>query len=327
MPTTQVEMEQSPSFLARHEFLIRRLHSLCGLVPVGAYMVIHLLTNATVMDSAATFQRNVHAIHGLGRILPVVEWGFIFLPILFHAIFGVVIILGGSPNSQTYTYSSNLRYTLQRVTGMIAFLFIMWHVFHMHGWFHAEWWIEKVAGPLGGAKFRPFNATSSAGSAMQASLLVQVGYAVGVLACVFHLANGIWTMGITWGVWVSPESQRRANYVCGAFGLGLAAVGLSALLGFSTTDVEAAREIEDRMYEAKTATGDIDANEHKRSGDHGSGGHDGGDPDSADSDSADSGSADPGSADHEFEDVGENESNSDQAAAGSSQVLRRADDT
>ena len=31
------------NYLARHEFLIRRLHSLSGLVPVGAYMVIHLL--------------------------------------------------------------------------------------------------------------------------------------------------------------------------------------------------------------------------------------------------------------------------------------------
>jgi hypothetical protein len=55
----------STSFLARNEFLIRRLHSLSGLIPVGAYMVVHLLTNASVLESPATFQRNVYTIHSL----------------------------------------------------------------------------------------------------------------------------------------------------------------------------------------------------------------------------------------------------------------------
>ena len=117
------------NFLQRNEFLLRRLHSLSGLIPVGAYMCVHLLTNATVLDSPATFQKNVYSIHGLGKLLPLVEWGFIFLPILFHGIFGFVIIRGGLSNSSTYSYGNNVRYTLQRVSGMIAFFFIMWHVF------------------------------------------------------------------------------------------------------------------------------------------------------------------------------------------------------
>ncbi|HRX77514.1 MAG TPA: succinate dehydrogenase, partial [Pirellulaceae bacterium] len=83
-------MDTNPSFLARHEFLIRRLHSLSGLIPVGAYMCIHLLTNASTLDSSATFQRAVYQIHSLGSILPLVEWVFIFIPILFHGIIGVV---------------------------------------------------------------------------------------------------------------------------------------------------------------------------------------------------------------------------------------------
>ena len=86
----------SQSFLARNEFLIRRLFSLCGLVPVGAYMVVHLLTNSSLVGGWAPFQRAVYGIHSLGPALPVVEWVFIFLPILFHAILGVVIIRGGT---------------------------------------------------------------------------------------------------------------------------------------------------------------------------------------------------------------------------------------
>lgn len=268
METGSQAPEAGDSFLVRHEFLLRRLHSLSGLIPVGAYMCVHLLTNSTVLDSPATFQKNVFGIHGLGKLLPFIEWTFIFIPILFHGIFGFVIIRGGLSNSSTYSNSSNRRYTLQRITGMIAFFFIMWHVFHMHGWFHAQAWIDNVASKLGGAKFRPYNAASSAGEAMQAHILVPILYTFGVLSCVFHLANGIWTMGITWGVWITPKAQARANYVCAAFGLLLAAVGMSALIGMTELDVEEAQKIEDKMYNARVAAGELVPDEHKRSGEH-----------------------------------------------------------
>lgn len=252
------------SFLERNEFLLRRLHSLSGIIPVGAYMVVHLLTNASVLDSAAAFQRNVYQIHSLGAALPVVEWVFIFLPLLYHAIYGVLIVRGALPNSSTYKTSSNIRYTLQRATGMIAFVFIMWHVFHMHGWFHADWWQKSIAEPLAGAKFKPFNAASTAAEAMRISLIVPILYAIGVLSCVFHLANGIWTFGITWGVWVTPAAQRWATAACLVFGLGLAAVSMGALGGFAFgVDVKQAQDVEKAMYDAKVASKEIAPNEHK----------------------------------------------------------------
>lgn len=255
------------SFLARNDFLIRRLHSLCGLIPVGAYMVIHLIVNASVINGAGTFQNNVLNIHKLGNLLPVVEWTFIFIPILFHAIFGVVIIAGGMPNTHHYPYAANYRYTLQRVTGVIAFFFIMIHVFHMHGWFHEESWLRYVVDPLGGAQFKPYNATSTAGLALQSVVMVVI-YAIGVTACVYHLANGIWTMGITWGVWTSPQAQKRASYVCNAFGALLLAVSATALFGMrSAVDtpekLEAVRQQETVIRETKIATGEIQENEHK----------------------------------------------------------------
>jgi succinate dehydrogenase / fumarate reductase cytochrome b subunit len=237
-------------------------------------MCIHLLTNASVLDSSATFQRAVYQIHSLGNLLPLVEWVFIFIPILFHAVFGVVIIRGGLPNYGSYKYTSNLRYTLQRATGMIAFVFIMWHVFHMHGWFHFDAWKTNVAEPLGGAQFAPYNAASSLGLAM-AGIVYPLLYAVGVLSCVYHLANGIWTMGITWGVWVSPAAQKRADRVCIAFGIALAFVGLSALggavrLANDEDHRKEAVEVEQKMWDAKTASGEVDpeTGEHKRAHGH-----------------------------------------------------------
>lgn len=223
------------SIFGRHEFLVRRLHSLLGLVPVGGYMVIHLMTNASILDGPETFQGRVDQIHSLGpSTLLMLEWAFIFLPILFHGLVGLAIVARGERNVARYPYSGNIRYTLQRWTGVIALLFILYHVFHMHGWLRLEWWHQHVAVALGGARFDPKDAAASAALAIQTSPMVLGVYAVGVLSCVYHLANGLWTMGITWGVWTSPRAQRWALYPCAVVGLGLAVVSMAALLGFQT---------------------------------------------------------------------------------------------
>jgi succinate dehydrogenase / fumarate reductase cytochrome b subunit len=260
-----VNTTPSTSFFARNEFLIRRWHSLTGLIPVGAYLTVHLSVNASLLSGPSVFQKNIYQIHGLEDSLLVVEWAFIFLPILFHGLIGLLIWMRGQSNTRLYPYCSNYRYMLQRATGLIAFAFILWHVFHLHGWFHADWWLEQVAVPLGGAKFRPFSGASTLGAALSGPV-VQVLYAAGVLACVYHLANGLWTMGITWGVWTSPAAQRRASWVCGTFGLLLAAVGMTALLAAATVPLDQARAIEDRMYHTRVESGDIKENPHKRAG-------------------------------------------------------------
>lgn len=253
----------TPSFFMRHEFLIRRLHSLSGLIPVGAYMTVHLLVNASLANGPASFQNNVNQIHSLGSALPLVEWLFIFLPILFHAVVGVWIIRTGKSNHDNYRYVSNWRYTLQRATGVIAILFIFFHVFHLHGWFHSDWWLRSVAEPLGMAQFRPYNAASTLAEALS-GYVWPVFYLVGVVASVFHLANGVWTMGITWGVWISPAAQRRASYVCAGGGAVLLIVGLSALVTAMRVDPDEARAIEDGIYNARVSAREIEPNPHKR---------------------------------------------------------------
>ena len=236
-----METPARDSFFTRHNFLIYRLFSLTGILPVGGYLVIHLLTNATILDSPATFQKQVYTIHSLGILLPLVEWTFIFIPLIFHAAVGLFVVSTMRPNTAAYPRGPNVRYTLQRATGMIALVFILAHVFHMHKMFGA---FEQ----FGAAQFDPYHAASSSGEAIGASLPIKLGYLVGVLACVYHLANGLWTFGITWGIWLSAAAQRRAAYICGAFGLLVATMGLGALFGMTTVDTETARVIEDRMH-------------------------------------------------------------------------------
>lgn len=228
------------SFLERHQFLLYRLFSLAGLVPVGAFLTVHLLTNASVLGGAASFQSRVDLIHSLGPLLPAVEWLFIFLPMIFHAVMGFVIIANGMPNVGSYNYMGNVRYTLQRATAMIAFAFIMWHIIQLH-WMGA---------PLGGGQFDPHHAASSAAVALR-PLVITLFYAIGIIATVYHFANGLWSLGITWGLWTSPAAMRRANWFSLIVGLGLGGAGLGALVGMRSINVEEAREIETRMDRAR----------------------------------------------------------------------------
>ncbi len=232
-------MLDSATILGRHEFAIRRLHSLTGLMPIGGYLCFHLATNAAVLDGLETYQRRADQIHVIGpTTLFFLEWMLIFLPILFHGLIGMIIVSRGKRNLARYSYAGNWRYTLQRATGVIAFAFILWHVFQMHGWFRFTWWTEHFVRPLGGAVFDPAD-VATAPAVIQASEVVCLLYAVGVLVCVYHLANGLWTMGITWGVWTSPTAQRRATLPCAALGVALAIVGLGALIEMQTIELPA----------------------------------------------------------------------------------------
>jgi succinate dehydrogenase / fumarate reductase cytochrome b subunit len=243
-PTTPEDT--GSSFIGRHQFLIYRLFSLTGLM-VGGYVLVHLATNASVLAGPRMFQDQVDRIHSLGPLLPIVEWTFIFIPILFHAVVGLAIAFGCMPNVAQYQYGSNIRYTLQRFTGMIIALFILFHVLQLH----------HLGKFLGGGKFDPHHATSSAAAAID-SLPVIILYAVGTLCAVFHFANGIWTFGITWGIWTSDAAQRRAGYVCTAFGILLAVVGMGALYGMSTVNIDKAEVIENKLLERKHSDGIID---------------------------------------------------------------------
>ena len=115
---------------SRH-FLLRRLHSLTGIL-FGLYLIIHLVVNATIVQGGIDYQQQVDKIHALPFLL-VVEWIAIYIPILFHAIYGFWIILTGQPNAASYPYLKNFFYLLQRVSAVILVIFIVFHVFAMKG--------------------------------------------------------------------------------------------------------------------------------------------------------------------------------------------------
>lgn len=213
------------AFNDQYHFILRRLHSLSGIVPVGVFLCVHLSVNASIMAGPRAFQFAVDQLHNLDRlgILKAVEVAFIFVPIAFHAVVGVLIWLSGRSNVIAYQHVGNLRYTLQRWTGIIAILFILTHLWHVH-------WIIP-----GGSGFDPHAAAQTTAEAMRAWWTGPV-YAIGVLCAVFHFANGIWTFLITWGITIGPRSQTISGVVCAIIGIVLALLGMGAVITLKTMD-------------------------------------------------------------------------------------------
>jgi succinate dehydrogenase / fumarate reductase cytochrome b subunit len=208
----------APLIGGHQHFLLRRLHSLTGLV-FGGYLIVHLLVNATIAQGGMVYQLQVNKIHDL-PFLPVIEWTFIYLPILYHTVYGIWITLTGQPNVTNYPYGKNIFYVLQRVSAIVIVLFILFHVLALkYGLFGTT------------LAFAPDHALKTVATHMHAGWpIVWIIYPLGILASCYHLANGFWTAAITWGLTISAASQRRWGFVCaGLFAVTFIA-GMMALV-------------------------------------------------------------------------------------------------
>lgn len=259
-PSALAAAAPAQSFLQRHYFLVRRLHSLTGIVPIGVFLMVHLLTNSSVawgklglrgqhpeldvrQGGVAYFWKEVLWINEQIPHLILVEW-ILWISIAYHSILGVYFALQGRNNVSHYGYQANWRYTLQRISGYVGILFIFYHIASLRwGW---TWLIP------GGAKWGHMESASTLAEALRggsegvtaAGLIVSLFYFVGVSLLVFHFANGLWTAAITWGVTVSAKAQKQWGYICAALGAGLMLAAWASVIGFATLDPATARAAE-----------------------------------------------------------------------------------
>lgn len=227
--STQTSNGSNPGMLDQHHFLLRRLHSLSGIVPVGVFLINHMLTNATAWLSPAKFDEHVAWIHHM-PFLAAIEWGGIFLPLAFHAGYGIVIALQGKNNVSAYPYMDNWRYTLQRLTAWITLLFIIVHLAHFR---FAHW--------FGGLDYKAsadyfFFWTQQSFDLVLPMPLWLLIYAVGLMAAVFHFCNGIVTFCITWGLTVGDTARQRVSMGAAGFGVVLLAWGFLSLYAIAAMD-------------------------------------------------------------------------------------------
>jgi succinate dehydrogenase / fumarate reductase cytochrome b subunit len=201
------------------EFFNRKLHSLLGVIPVGLFLVQHFVINHFATRGASAFNQAAHFMENLPfRYL--LEIFLIFIPLLYHAIYGLYIAFQAKNNTARYGFFRNWMFRIQRWTGVFLVIWITWHV-----------WETRVAAAFG----------AEVNFDMMANIFSNpfmiVFYIVGVIAATFHFANGLWSFAVSWGITVTPRSQQIATYVTMGIFFALTFVGIRAILAFINPDL------------------------------------------------------------------------------------------
>jgi len=201
-------------------FVLRRLHSLTGIVPVGAFLFEHILiSNSTAigLNGPAAYERQVGFLANLPLVFLLELFG-IWIPIAYHGLYGFYIWYRGEVNTASYPWSGNWMYTLQRWTGGIAFVYIVWHVTTMRFMgsdLHAD---PSLA--FGKVQHEVFRTP------------LFLFYVIGLITASWHFAYGIWLFCAKWGIVSGDKAQKRLLALCVLFFFVLTGAGLASLTSF-----------------------------------------------------------------------------------------------
>jgi succinate dehydrogenase/fumarate reductase cytochrome b subunit (b558 family) len=161
--------------------LLRRLFSLTGVIPLGAFLVVHVVVNARAVRGEQAFARSAEA---LGRIpaLPLIELLFILLPLVLHAAVGLWLVASRQPLAEPSPYSPTLAAAM-RVTGLVALAFLAMHLPELR-------FRGLVRSPSGGELATRLAEDLS--STWHGLPWRGAAYLIGSGCVVFHFAVGLW---------------------------------------------------------------------------------------------------------------------------------------
>jgi succinate dehydrogenase / fumarate reductase, cytochrome b subunit len=205
---------------AGYSFLLRRLHSLSGIIPVGLFLIEHFVSNAFATNGPAAYTKQV----ALLSSFPFVVWLELFgiwLPILYHALYGFYIWYRGDGNLGDYPWAGNWMYTAQRWTGGVAFFYMLWHTWHLR--FTGIHLLSHPDAAFGKVQME-----------FQSPWAVAF-YGAGILCASWHFAYGLWLFAAKWGITSGAGARRKFGYVCLAIGAVFVLVGAATMYTFLTT--------------------------------------------------------------------------------------------
>lgn len=200
-----------------NSFIWRKLHSLLGVIPIGAFLLEHLISNYEALGGPVAYGKQVYFLNHLPMVR-LLEWVFIFIPILYHAVYGIYIWIRGKANVTYYPWAGNWLYVTQRYTGLLAVVYIGYHV--------ATQRFMGVDLP---------NNPAAAFWKVQHELsnpLILAFYVVAMFAICFHFAYGVWLFAAKWGITPGVQARRRFGWICAAGGFLLLVMGLVSIWAF-----------------------------------------------------------------------------------------------
>jgi succinate dehydrogenase / fumarate reductase cytochrome b subunit len=204
----------------------RRLHTLSGAVVLGAFLVEHLLTNASALGGVARFDAVVGAIERFS-LLPLFEVVFIVVPLAFHAGYGIHLLRRGRTSESTADierYGDRRLWMLQRVSAVILLVFVLFHIWELR--------LQRLFGSPADALYTTLTARLSwtwAGVPW-----IALFYLLGVLAAATHFSNGLFAATAAFQIAADRTGRRRLRMMTTALGLILFLIGGATVIGLAT---------------------------------------------------------------------------------------------
>ncbi|MGP0586616.1 succinate dehydrogenase cytochrome b558 subunit [Paenibacillus timonensis] len=206
-------------------FYSRKLHSLLGVIPLGFFLLEHMITNFSAVEGGSEgFKEAVAFLNSLPLVLVLEIFG-IWLPLLYHGVYGLYIAFQAKPNNGRFPTERNLRYLLQRITGVIAFVFVIWHVVE-----------TRVQVALGNVTHEELGGVMHD---IVSNPIFFVLYLIGVVSAAFHFTNGLWSFLVSWGVTVGPRAQRVSSNICMGLFVIVAVMFVWSLFAFRGAEFQA----------------------------------------------------------------------------------------
>ncbi len=210
--------------LQKENFVLHKIHSLTGVVPIGFYMLQHLTLNSFSIAGPEKFNSVIDFFESVPKhLLLGMEILVLWIPILFHSVYGIFISSRAQNNvfEDKYGWSQNRMFFLQRVTGIVLFLFLAVHV--------ATTTVAKYLSPIG-AELIKYDAWHE--KLTGTGYLWLAFYLVGTVCASYHLAYGIWNFCIRWGITVSAKSQETVQKFSAVLFVAVTLLAWGALYGF-----------------------------------------------------------------------------------------------
>ena len=198
-------------------YIWHRLHSASGIFPIGFFLLQHLIANSYALRGPEAYNTVIKVYGGL-PFVAVLEVVLIYVPILYHSIYGIWITAYGQANLTKYAYGRNWMYFLQRVSGVIAFFYIGYHIYYTSLQKYILLW-QHNPDPESAIRY-------GAMASQMADPLHFAIQAIGIVATVFHFTNGLWNFCIRWGITISAHAQRMNQYACWGLFFIFAGMGL-----------------------------------------------------------------------------------------------------
>jgi succinate dehydrogenase/fumarate reductase cytochrome b subunit (b558 family) len=201
---------------------LQKLFSLSGVVPLGAFLLLHLWTAIALLSSHAIYDRQVSLLHG-GPILGLLEIVFVLVPLLFHAGYGVWLAL--QPRPSKHAYDGDRMLSLERISGVIVLVFV---VAHLWGTRVPTWTGHLLVGSYSTKLVAQLSSLSGGVP------WIALGYLVGIAATIFHLVNGMTSFCATWGIAKTPAARHRARLLFRGLGILFFTASTATVLELAT---------------------------------------------------------------------------------------------